>query len=195
MKLLCPKCSSECDVTEQGQSTLTCPSCGLALFISTSIRGRLSSTRLGQVSQLPEALDRNGNRPSLLPQTVSYVGDVSPQDPELALVPQFLGHYEIVEFLGAGSFSRVYLAKDSQLGRLVALKVPKTERYNSPQDLTTFLREARTIAGLDHPGIVSVYEVATESNGVQFIVMQYTSTTVASLAIGNLWLKEPLDSR
>ncbi|MBC7819896.1 MAG: serine/threonine protein kinase, partial [Planctomycetaceae bacterium] len=173
MKLLCPKCSSECDVTEQGQSTLTCPSCGLALFVSTSIRGRLSSTRMGQVSELPEAPDRDGNRYSPLQQTVSFIGEVLPQAPELALVPQFLGRYEIVEFLGAGSFSRVYLAKDPQLGRLVALKVPKTERFDSPEDLATFLREARTIAGLDHPGIVSVYDVATESNGVQFIVMQY----------------------
>ncbi len=167
MKLLCPKCSSECDVTGQAQSTLTCPSCGLALFISTSIRGRISSTRLGQVSEspevvdlLPNVLDRGGDRLMVSQQTVSFVGEVSPQAPELALVPQFLGRYEIVEFLGAGSFSRVYLAKDSQLGRLVALKVPKVERFDSPEDLTTFLREARTIAGLDHPGIVSVFDVA-----------------------------------
>lgn len=173
MKLLCPKCSSECDVTEQGQSTLACPSCGLALFVSTSIRGRLSSTRMGQVSQEQGVFDQDGNLLSPLPQTVNFVGDVSRQVPELALVPQFLGRYEIVEFLGAGSFSRVYLAKDSQLGRLAALKVPKAEQFDEPEDLATFLREARTIAGLDHPGIVSVYDVATESSGVQFIVMQY----------------------
>ena len=175
MKLLCPKCSSECDVSGQGQSTLACPSCGLALFVSTSIRGRLSSTRMGQVSQELEALDRDGNRLAPLPQTVNFVGEVSRQTPEMALVPQFLGRYEIVEFLGAGSFSRVYLAKDSQLGRLVALKVPKAERFDSPEDLSTFLREARTIAGLDHPGIVSVYDVASDVTGAQFIVMQYIS--------------------
>lgn len=202
MKLLCPKCSSECDVSGQGQSTLTCPSCGLALFISTSIRGRLSSTRMGQVSQSPEAggllleaPDRGDNRLSPLPQTVNFVGEALPQVPELALVPQFLGRYEIVEFLGAGSFSRVYLAKDSQLGRLVALKVPKSERFDRPEDLATFLREARTIAGLDHPGIVSVYDVATESSGVQFIVMQYVPgmTLQDRMALGSMTYWEAAD--
>ena len=148
MKLLCPKCSSECDVSGQGQSTLACPSCGLALFVSTSIRGRLSSTRMGQVDQEPEALDRDGNRLSPLPQTVNFVGEVSRQAPEMALVPQFLGRYEIVEFLGAGSFSRVYLAKDSQLGRLVALKVPKLSGAEDKRSLNRFYQEVRAAAAL-----------------------------------------------
>ena len=178
MKLLCPKCSSECEVAEHEQQSLTCPSCGLALFISTSVRGRISSTRVGKLSDFPVAGNRAGapvvvDRQSLSQQTQTFVGEALTKAPELTLVPQFLGRYEVIDFLGSGAFSRVYLAKDPELDRLVAIKVPRAEKFDSAENLAIFFKEARTIAGLDHPGIVGVYDVGNDGRGMQFIVMQY----------------------
>ena len=80
--------------------------------------------------------------------------------------------YEILNKVGAGGMSDVYKAKDHILGRVVAIKVLKTEFSEDMNFVTKFRTEAQSAAGLEHPNIVNVYDVGSE-NGMHFIVMEY----------------------
>jgi len=70
-----------------------------------------------------------------------------------------LAHYEITGQLGQGGMGEVYRARDTKLGREVALKVLPTPFAGDPSRLERFRREARTVAGLNHPHIVHLYSV------------------------------------
>src|SRR5579864_1306914 len=82
-----------------------------------------------------------------------------------------LGPYEIQSPLGAGGMGEVYRATDAKLGRDVALKVVPAEMAQDPERLARFRREAKALAQLDHPNIVTIYSVE-ESEGVHFLTMQ-----------------------
>src|SRR2546425_414940 len=100
--------------------------------------------------------------PSNMPATVAHTpesGSVS--EP----VPERLGRYRISGTLGSGGFGVVYKGRDDELGRDVAIKVPHRQRIASPEDVEDYLAEARTLAGLDHPGIVPVYDVGRTDDG------------------------------
>jgi len=73
--------------------------------------------------------------------------------------------------IGAGGMGEVYRAMDTKLGREVALKVLPAELAASPERLERFRREAKALAALDHPGIVTVYSVE-EADGLHFLTMQ-----------------------
>lgn len=81
-------------------------------------------------------------------------------------------HYEIVKLLGRGGMGEVYLADDTALDRLTAIKVIHDDSGLGGQAAARLLREARAAAKLDHPNIGSVYEVG-ETNGRPFVAMQY----------------------
>jgi serine/threonine protein kinase len=72
-------------------------------------------------------------------------------------MPDRLGPYEIVSLPGAGAMGKVYRARDTRLGRDVALKVIVEEVSQDPSRLQRFEREARAVAALNHPNIVSLY--------------------------------------
>jgi WD40 repeat protein len=72
-----------------------------------------------------------------------------------------LGKFQLLERVGLGAFGAVWRARDTELGRLVALKIPHAGLLTEPKDLERFYREARAAAQLRHPGIVTVHEVAT----------------------------------
>jgi serine/threonine protein kinase len=82
-----------------------------------------------------------------------------------------LGRYEIRRQIGAGGMGEVYLARDSLLGREVALKVLPTQLACEPERLARFLREARAASALIHPNILTVYD-AGEQAGTHFIVTE-----------------------
>ncbi len=83
-----------------------------------------------------------------------------------------VGHYRIIEKIGAGGMGEVYLAQDTRLDRRVALKFMPVQ-FASDQDLVNrFRREAQAAARLDHPNIVTVHEVG-DLAGRPFIAMQY----------------------
>ena len=73
--------------------------------------------------------------------------------------PVHIDHFRIVKRLGPGGYGVVYLALDEHLSREVVLKVPKLEKFPTPESLAGFLEEARKVATLEHPGIVTVYHV------------------------------------
>jgi serine/threonine protein kinase len=83
-----------------------------------------------------------------------------------------LGRFRIVKELGRGAYGIVFLACDPELGRNVALKIPRAEALVSPAERERFLREARAAAALDHPNLVAVYEVGAVGP-ISFIASAY----------------------
>ena len=82
-----------------------------------------------------------------------------------------LGSYEVRALLGAGGMGEVYRAYDLKLGREVALKVLPPEMATDPNRLKRFQREARAVAALNHPHIVTIHSVE-EAEGRQFLTME-----------------------
>ena len=82
-----------------------------------------------------------------------------------------LGNYEIVSPLGAGGMGEVYRARDTRLGREVALKLLPAAVSSDAERLARFEREARAVAGLTHPNIVVLYTMEQE-DGVPFLTME-----------------------
>lgn len=82
-----------------------------------------------------------------------------------------LGSYAILAPLGTGGMGEVYCARDTRLGREVALKVLSNAVARDPDRLARFEREARTVAGLNHPNIVVLYSIE-EEDGIRFITME-----------------------
>ncbi len=70
-----------------------------------------------------------------------------------------LGPYEISALLGVGGMGEVYRARDTRLGRTVALKVLPAEATSDPDRRQSFEEEARTVAGLNHPNICVLYDI------------------------------------
>ena len=81
-----------------------------------------------------------------------------------------LGHYRILALLDRGGMADVYRAEDERLGREVALKAVPPEFARDPERIERFEREVRAAAGLDHPGIVTVYEFG-QGEGQHFYTM------------------------
>jgi serine/threonine protein kinase len=91
--------------------------------------------------------------------------------PLMSLAPGTrLGPYEILAPLGAGGMGEVYCAKDTRLGREVAIKVLPTELADDPQRLARFEREAQAVSVLNHPHIVTLYEVGTSEAGPYLVL-------------------------
>jgi serine/threonine protein kinase/formylglycine-generating enzyme required for sulfatase activity len=105
------------------------------------------------------------------PET-SEGGDQAQAAGEETSLPERLGRFVIQRRLGQGAFGSVYLARDPELDRLVALKVPVAERFTCREDVDRFVQEARTAAQLNHPGIVTVHDVVRQDETV-FIVQEY----------------------
>ncbi len=82
-----------------------------------------------------------------------------------------LGPYTIAAPLGAGGMGEVYRAHDSRLDRAVAIKVLPAHLAQDPEALARFVREAKAVAALSHPNILTIYDIGTEQ-GVSFAVME-----------------------
>lgn len=83
-----------------------------------------------------------------------------------------LGKIELLGVVGRGSFGTVYRARDTELDRIVAVKVPRSGTFATQEDEDRFVREARSVAQLHHPGIVDVYMVG-HGKPFPYIVSQY----------------------
>jgi len=87
------------------------------------------------------------------------------------MVGSTLGRYQILSLLGAGGMGEVYRAKDTRLGRDVAVKILPEHLATNPEALARFEREARAVAALSHPNILAIHDFGTE-HGVSYAVME-----------------------
>ena len=104
-----------------------------------------------------------------------------------------LSHYEILEPLGAGGMGEVFRARDTRLNREVAIKVLPTDRPFSQNARLRFQREAMTASALNHPNIITIYEINSE-NQTDFIAMELVrgSTFSSLLMRGGMSLHQVL---
>src|SRR4029453_13732503 len=112
----------------------------------------------------------------------------------MALAPGTkLGPYEIQSPVGAGGMGEVYRARDTRLGRTVAVKILPSHLSDNPEAKQRFDREARTISSLNHPHICTLYDIG-EHESTTFLVMEYLEgeTLQARLERGPLSLTEVL---
>lgn len=86
---------------------------------------------------------------------------------------EFSERYEIVEKLGQGGMGIVHLVRDKRLNRLAAIKVLLPESSSDPSRQQRFLREAQAASALNHPNIITVYDVSQRSEQPAFLVMEY----------------------
>ena len=103
--------------------------------------------------------------------------------------PRRISRYRIEKELGHGGYGIVYLARDEQLDRLVAIKVPHTNLISRKEDADAYLIEARTVANLDHPGIVPVHDVGCTDECPCYVVSKYIEGTDLSTRLRQQRLK------
>src|SRR5258707_14949730 len=78
------------------------------------------------------------------------------------MIGQLVGHYRVLERIGAGGMGEVFRARDERLGRDVALKLIRPASSDNPDHLRRFEQEARAAAALNHPNILAIYDVGFE---------------------------------
>jgi Tol biopolymer transport system component len=110
------------------------------------------------------------------------------------MIGQTISHYQVLEKLGAGGMGEVYRARDSHLGRDVAIKVLPDAFAREPDRLARFEQEARLLAALNHPNIAAIYGLE-QADGRRFLVLELVpgSTLAERLAAGSLPVEEALE--
>ncbi|HKB16941.1 MAG TPA: serine/threonine-protein kinase, partial [Planctomycetota bacterium] len=100
-----------------------------------------------------------------------FRGTPSYASPEPALPFERVGDFRLLRRLGEGGMGVVYLARQESLGRLVALKIVRPERMGNPEAAARFEREAKSVARLRHPNIITVFATG-EERGVLYLAME-----------------------
>lgn len=161
-----------------------------AVFLDTVCQGDERLRR--EVQSLLASHDKAGN----FIESPAY--EVSPElltnDQTSASVGELIGHYRIESLIGAGGMGEVYLARDERLGRKAALKL-LPERFTADKSqLSRFKAEARNASALNHPNILTVYEIGAEGNR-QFIATEFIEgeTLRELLASGKMNLDAALE--
>ena len=110
------------------------------------------------------------------------------------MVGKTISHYQILEKLGEGGMGVVYKARDTELGRLVALKVLPADALGDEERKRRFLHEARAASALNDPNIVTIYEIG-HAEGIDFLVMEYVEgrSLKERIAGGPVPVKEALN--
>src|SRR6476646_3149026 len=104
------------------------------------------------------------------------------------MVGRTISHYEILEKVGEGGMGVVYRARDTRLGRIVAVKILPPEALAKPDRKLRFIQEARAASSLNHRNIVTIYDIDS-CEGTDFIAMEYVPGKTLGARIGRNGLK------
>ena len=104
------------------------------------------------------------------------------------MIGRTIAHYEVLELIGKGGMGVVYKARDTRLKRFVALKILPAEKISDPVRKQRFMHEARSASALNHPNIVTVYDIGV-AEGMDFIAMEYVEGQTLQSLIGHKGLK------
>jgi WD40 repeat protein len=150
--IICPDCQEAIELPDSPSSNrLLCPSCGSSFELAWERHGGAFPTNESMVPRRPGEIQRK------------------------------LGRHELIDMVGSGSFGTVYKARDPELDRVVAVKIPRAGGGTSEGDVARFVREGRSVARLRHPSIVSVFEVG-EADGLPYLVSEFVEgITLADL--------------
>jgi len=109
------------------------------------------------------------------------------------MIGRTIAQYSIIEKLGEGGMGAVYKARDQRLDRFVALKILPADKMSDPERRLRFTQEAKSASALNHPNIVTIYDIG-EADGVHFIAMEYVAGQTLDGLIGpkGLPLKDTL---
>src|SRR6201987_6182103 len=138
-----------------------------------------------QVERLVKSHEKSGD--FLESSAFAVAPELLTDNRDSASVGELIGHYRIESLIGIGGMGEVYLARDERLGRKVALKLLPERLTADETQLSRFKNEARSASGLNHPNILTVYEIGAEGNR-QFIATEFIEgmTLRASLARGRI---------
>jgi serine/threonine protein kinase len=96
---------------------------------------------------------------------------------------QSLSHYCIEDKLGEGGIGVVYRATDTRLDRLVAIKVLRSDALANPERKRRFVLEAKAASALNHPNIITIYEI-DQAEGVDFMALEYVAGETLDYRVG-----------
>ena len=145
---VCPECESELDLSQQNAEPTTCPFCGASVTISS----KDDSSSAGNESEIPTL--------------------ITTADGDSVTIPPTIPGFELTRHIGRGGMGSVWEARQNILGRKVAIKILASKLAQSPHFQARFTREAQTLARLQHPGIVSIYDFILRDDYC-CIVMEY----------------------
>src|ERR1700746_1863597 len=136
-----------------------------------------------QVERLLKSYEKSGD--FLESSAFAVAPELLTDERASASVGELIGHYRIESLIGIGGMGEVYLARDERLGRKAALKLLPDSLTIDETQLSRFKNEARTASALNHPNILTVYEIGVEGNR-QFIAAEFIegSTLRASIPRG-----------
>lgn len=127
-------------------------------------------------------------------EKTAELGTVSDAGPRFETGTLLAGRYEIVRMLGRGGMGEVYLAADTRINRNVAVKVIHSDTVSSKEALRRFALEAQAVSALNHPHIMTIYEVDSATDGTLFFVAEYIEGQTLNHRIGpELTLEKALD--
>src|ERR1044072_1244204 len=88
------------------------------------------------------------------------------------MLQETISHYKVIKKIGAGGMGEVYLAEDKNLGRRVALKILASDFTNDTGQLRRFEQEAQAASALNHPNIITIYEIGVDQD-THFIATEF----------------------
>ena len=170
-------------ITDIYHATITRPREERASFIGQECHGDESLRK--QVEAMVKSHERSGD--FIESPAFAIAPELLIDEQMFDLIGQSIGHYQIESLLGVGGMGEVYLARDERLGRKAALKLLPDSLTADETQLSRFKNEARSASALNHPNILTVYEIGAEGNR-QFIATEFIEgmTLRASLAGGRI---------
>lgn len=167
MKFPCPHCQETLEALPQHEGAKAdCALCGGKFIVPAPEH---PATRIAGID--PAELLARGL------QTVAPPDEGGWEPPEPEELSRLLPQYQITSILGRGGMGAVYKGRQERLGRNVAIKLLPAELADDEQFVARFEREARTLARLDHPGIIHVYDFGQTSDGHLYFVMEFIDGT------------------